>query len=132
MTIPPPPDPKYLLPDPEECEDKTWPVGLDPYNELRARFVLWQERLIVDFAINQVTLIEDGWSDVARIDCFHGVIHRHQFQRGSTATIARVEFVKIPTDESGWAFVDSWYDQALKMMEDEWEQTLRRWNRDGR
>ena len=130
MTIHPPPDPVYLLPDPNECVDETWPEGLDPYNELRARYVLWESRLIVDFAITQVTLADDGWRKVARIDCAHGVIHRHQFKAGSDVTVARIEYAPIPTDEAGWVFVNDWYDQALKLMLDEWQESLRRWNGD--
>lgn len=132
MTSQPPPDPGYLLPNPDDCEDHTWPVGLAPYNELRARYMLWRERLIVDFAITQITLAEDGWRDVARVDCAHGVIHRHQFQHDSAQTVARIEYAKIPVDDSGWAFVDSWYYQALKMMQDDWQEALRRWNGDSR
>lgn len=132
MSIPLSPEPTYLLPDPDECEDQTWPEALDPYNELRARFMLWRGHLIVDFAITQITLAEDGWQEVARIDCAHGVVHQHQFRRGKTGDIERVEFAKIPADESGWAFVDAWYDPALKKMKDEWQENLRRWNGDSR
>lgn len=53
MTIRPPEPEPYELPPPDECEEIEGWVGLSDEDELRTRFMLWQDRYMVDFAIMQ-------------------------------------------------------------------------------
>jgi len=130
-TILPPDDPAYELPPPEECEDVTWPHVLSPRDELRARMNLWQGTRMVEFAITQIRRDADGtWQEVARVDTCHGVVHKHQLWRGSSDTVGqRTELERIPP-ERGWETVDKWYDLALTLMQDGWQENLRLWGGD--
>ncbi|WP_157631233.1 DUF7718 family protein [Catelliglobosispora koreensis] len=131
MTIHPPTDPQYELPPPEECEDETWPVVLAPRHELRARRNVWRDCYIVEFAIMQIVLIDGHWREIARIDTCHSSVHRHYLRKDhpEDSVGIRVEIAPIPMS-NGWEVVDSWYDRSLKLMEDEWQENLRRWGGD--
>lgn len=91
--------------------------------------VSWTYRgLIVDFSIEQYRVDpgDGAKTKIARIDCCHGTIHRHQYdQNGQDVYDGRVILV-IPPDD-GWAIVDSGYDEAYDVMLNEWDANLRRW-----
>jgi hypothetical protein len=90
----------------------------------------WEYRgKIVDFAVSQVVHIEGKWVDVARIDTAGGTIHRHQYDQGGSDLWDHRKIRDIP-HENGWDVVDRGYEEALDMMENEWEDNLRRWRRD--
>lgn len=131
MTIPPPHDPPgYELPDPDECEEIVGPEVLAYGHELRTRFVMWKERLIVEFAIIQIVRHNGHWVEVSRIDTCHNAIHQHYLGKKRPAdTVGQREILEeIPT-ENPWAVVDRWYDLALTRMQNDWRDSLRRWRR---
>ncbi|GAA1744898.1 hypothetical protein GCM10009681_14790 [Luedemannella helvata] len=120
----------YKPPPEEECHCETFvfhPTGRenDPI-KLHVRFMQYQGK-IVDFSINQVFVLDGISHDIARIDTAHGTIHRHQFfpRRQQVRTV----ITEIPVDD-GWNVVDKGYDNALDVMQDEWDDNLRRWNSD--
>lgn len=121
---------RYYPPPLDACDEMTVPVRLpQPGNELRLRYAVYRD-LIVDFAVVQIVRVEGDWVNVAKIDCDRGVIHRHQYERETGRDILDHEpLYEIPPDR-GWEVVDRWYDQAVQLMEDEWEDNLRRWNGD--
>lgn len=100
-------------------------------NMLHVRYQVWRD-LITFFAIMQLVLDEGEWKHVARIDCCHDMIHRHQFVRSDGRDIFdRQKIVTIPWDGgTRWNVVNSGYHDALGVMYEEWEENVRRW-RDG-
>ncbi|TDB95810.1 hypothetical protein E1091_09890 [Micromonospora fluostatini] len=121
---------RYKPPPPDACEEDTVPVRLPiPGNELRVRTVVYRN-LIVDFAVVQIVRFEGRWITVAKIDCDRGVIHRRQYVRSTGEDILDHQpLCPIPPDR-GWDVVDRWFRDALDLMEDEWEDNLRRWRGD--
>lgn len=100
-------------------------------DELRIRQVVYTEK-IVDFAIMQLHWEGQCHHQVARIDCCHSMIHRHQFTRDGHDLYDRLQIKAIPADGgTRWNIVDAGYHEVLALMYDEWEDNLRRW-RDGR
>ncbi len=87
--------------------------------------------LFVDFAIQQLYIYEDGGeTEVARIDCCHGIIHRHQFVKSTGEDIYdRRPIATIPAAD-GWQVVHHGYDEAYEIMLSEFNENEKRW-RDG-
>jgi hypothetical protein len=99
MSAPPPSEPEYLLPPPDECEEYTWPVLLPDASQWLIVRLLWWNNRIVDFAVMQAVR-EDGQTRiVAKIDCDGGVIHRHQYTRDDQDLWGHRLIRRIP---SGW------------------------------
>lgn len=131
MTIHPQRAPIYTPPAREECEEVTYPHVLTLEDELRCRWWLWQDTYNVDFAIVQLVRVDGEWHEVARIDCAHGDVHHHQLFRASPSDTVgirkRLELIPV---QRGWETVDRWYGQALTLMENEWQDSKRRWGGD--
>ncbi|MEV0006068.1 hypothetical protein AB0H28_27815 [Micromonospora sp. NPDC050980] len=71
----------------------------------------WYKGRIVDFALQQLTQREDGeWAEVARIDCCHSTIHRHQFTFDGKDLYDHRVIQQIPKE--GWDVVNAAYDAA--------------------
>ncbi|WP_449560182.1 DUF7718 family protein [Micromonospora echinaurantiaca] len=121
---------RYDPPPLDVCEEITNPIRLPGSgNELRVRMAIYRNQ-IVDFAVVQIVRVDGKWVRVAKIDCDRGVIHRHQYVRSTGEDVwDHRPLCEIPPDR-GWEVVDRWFDQALQLMEDEWEDNLRRWNGD--
>ena len=81
---------------------------------------------IVDFAIQQEAELDGDWAEVARIDCCHSTIHRHQFNQAGTDTYDRRVIQNIPKE--GWDVVNAAFQGAVDVMLSEWEENHRRWN----
>lgn len=133
MTIVPEPEsPTYELPDPEECEEYPDKVVLSAGHELYVRFLLWKDRLIVEFAIGQIVRHNGRWVEVARIDTCHASVHKHQLRKDRPDdTVGQREELEAVPIVNGWTTVDRWYDRALILMKDSWNENLRRWRRRG-
>ncbi len=131
MSTIPDADPFYEPPARDECEECEYPWTLAADHQLRCRWWLWQEAYKVDFAIVQVTRAGGKWCQVARIDCDHGVVHRHRLRRQNPDDTVGVrdELMPIPY-QRGWETVDKYYDDALKLMQDSWRENLRIWGGD--
>lgn len=120
---------EYQPPPTWICDVFEHPNEVAPNQQIFVRQYIYKGK-VVDFAIVQQTLIEGEWRDVARIDCCHGTVHRHQYgSDGKQVGEPRV-IRQIPTDD-GWNAVDGTYDEADAVMFNEWRDNLRRW-RDGR
>lgn len=85
---------------------------------------------IVDFAIMHQFKTDTRVLDVARIDCCHGVIHRHVFNRRQEDLVDQQPIHKIIVDGSEWETVDKWFEPCANKMDNEWESNVRRWNND--
>ncbi|MFY1674375.1 DUF7718 family protein [Plantactinospora sp. WMMB334] len=133
MAIRPKKDRYYPPPD-EACELPNvfhiYPTGEpnDPHR-IAVRQKIYKGQ-VVDFAINQTTLVGKKWRDVARIDCCLGFIHRHQFDQDGNDLIGHQKIVDIPLVDP-WVVVSKGYLDALTVMHDEWEDNYRRWQGDG-
>jgi hypothetical protein len=127
LTIQPQQEPGYEPPPTDECEEQVWPLLLpEPGHKLIIRQV-WHRDRMVDFAVVQVVRTDTGWQSVAKIDCSRGTIHRHQFDRAGEDLWDHRLIKVIPVD--GWDVVDEGYGLALAIMEDEWQENYRRWDR---
>lgn len=129
---PKPPRQKYVPPPDEACDLPqvffTYPTGQDDGNRIAIRVKIYRG-LIVDFSLNQHTLVDRRWRNVARIDCAGGTIHRHQFDQDGNDLIGH-ELIKEIPPEDGWDVVHKGYLSALDVMHDEYEDNLRRWRND--
>jgi hypothetical protein len=124
--------PKQYKPPPSPpAIEMNSPMEITDTDTLKIRRVMYHEK-IVDFAIMQFTLEGDDWHQVARIDCCHSMIHRHQFTRDGRDLYDHLEIKAIPADGGDrWNVVHAGYFDAYAIMFEEWEDNVRRW-RDGR
>lgn len=118
-------EPHYSPPPEGACEVEVVPVDLSETDQFVLRLQSHKGR-IVDFAVVQRTRDGGSWFDVARIDCCHGTIHRHQFDRQGTDVYDQ-RVIKEIQGEEPWKIVDEGYTEAYEMMFNEWEDNLRRW-----
>lgn len=127
MAIPEQPR-RYSPPPSAVCEEMTVPVHLPmPGHQLRIRQVIYKDR-IVDFAVIQVSRVDDSWVQVARVDCDGGSVHRHQFTQDGVDLMDHLLLAPIPEGTNGaWNVIEEWFDRAVRMMEDEWEGNHWRW-----
>lgn len=120
----------YKPPPPGACEVMVYPVEITPTDRITVRQHIYRGK-VVDFAIMQEVREGEIWHHVARIDCCHGTIHRHQFTRdGQDIYGHRVIREITGLAGEGWDVVDDTYDMAQEAMFNEYEDNLRRW-RDG-
>lgn len=120
----------YRPPKLEVCEVLVYPVEITPTDRITVRQQIYRGK-VVDFAIMQEAREGETWHHVARIDCCHGTIHRHQFIRDGTDVYDHRVIQEIPGPPGkGWDVVDGTYDVAQDAMFNEYEDNLRRW-RDG-
>ncbi|MDQ7903317.1 hypothetical protein RB614_02125 [Phytohabitans sp. ZYX-F-186] len=129
MTIYPLADDDCYQPPPDhECEEFQHHIDLAPGHRMGFRQVYRRgTSQMVYFAIWQAVRQDEEWHPVARIDCSHGTVHRHQFtQLGENH---RIVLVEIPV-ERGREVVDRWYEPAEAMMQNDWVDNIRRWHGD--
>ncbi|WP_035875861.1 DUF7718 family protein [Kitasatospora cheerisanensis] len=107
-------------------------IEITDTDELRIRMQVYKD-LITFFAIMQMVWDDGEWKEVARIDCCHSTIHRHQFVLPDGRDIHDHQLiVEIPPDGGErWSVVNDGYHKALAVMYEEWETNVQRW-RDGR
>ncbi|MFF9393243.1 DUF7718 family protein [Streptomyces griseoluteus] len=118
----------YVPPPREVCTVETFPIYITADDRLTIKQHVYKGK-IVHFAIMQDIREGDIWHHVARIDCCHGTIHRHQYNRAGDDIYDSRVITEIPAD-NGWSVVDAGYQVAQDAMFDEYEENLRRW-RDG-
>lgn len=122
---------QYKPPGVPPAIERNYTLDITDTDMLKVREVVYR-KFIVDFAIMQLTWQAEDWQHVARIDCCHGMIHRHQFDQQGNNLDGHAEIKVIPgEDDSRWEIVQDGYWAALGTMQEEWEENLRRW-RDGR
>ena len=119
-------EPRYRPPAVPPAIPTVYPIELTPEDRLVVRMSCYRGK-IVDFAIMQETWGGDMWTPVARIDCCHGTIHRHQFDQAGVDVLDHALICDIPAQGDSWGVVHRGYDDALTTMMDEWEDNLRRW-----
>lgn len=116
---------EYRPPPKTACDERQWPQYLTEVDRLHIRTWRYRGR-IVDFAIMQIIEVDGKDVHVARIDCCHSIIHRHQFDKAGVDLYDHRVIVPIP-HEDGWDVVDAGYAAATDVMFNEWEENLRRW-----
>ncbi|TKA09509.1 DUF7718 family protein [Actinacidiphila oryziradicis] len=122
---------QYKPPSCPPAEELNFRLEFTETDEFRVRQVLYRD-FIVDFAIMQMVREDGSWVHVARIDCCHSTIHRHQFTHAGDDLYDHLEITAIPPDGGDrWSIVHAGYFSALGTMQEEWAENLRRW-RDGR
>ncbi|WP_433230537.1 DUF7718 family protein [Micromonospora sp. CA-248260] len=115
----------YRRPTCPPAEEFPVDADLAPGHRLIMRPRIYKGR-VVDFALQQMARREDGdWVEVARIDCCHSTIHRHQFVADGTDIYDRRVIQQIPKD--GWEVVNAAFEPAVEAMMAEWEENVRRW-----
>ena len=125
------PETKHYRPPPcPPAEEKNFRLELTDTDELHVRQV-WYRDKIVDFAIMQLVWEDGERVHVARIDCCHSMIHRHQFNQAGEDVFNHRQITAIPPDAGNrWSIVHAGYYSALGTMYEEWADNLRRWRDD--
>lgn len=127
MTVHPAQPEAYRPPPDHACDVETFPISITETDQLMVRLHLYRHRT-VDFAIMQLVRQDDTWVEVSRIDCCHGTIHRHQFDRTGVDLYDHKVIMDIPASrDDAWAVVGAGYDDALDVMMTEYDENLRRW-----
>ncbi|MBO0868731.1 MAG: hypothetical protein J2P15_09225 [Micromonosporaceae bacterium] len=119
----------YRPPPANQCFTGTytiWPMGTqNDVHAVAVRYAVYQG-LYVDFSLNQICVVDGISRAVARIDCCHSTIHRHQFNQEGTDLLRGEVICEIPA-EGGVKVVHNHYQPCLDIMDDEWEDNFRRW-----
>lgn len=125
------PDPEVYVPPPFELLDARLelPIHDEGGHLLTYRQDIYRGK-IVNFAIMHQFTTDTRVLDVARIDCCHGVIHRHVFNRRQDDVVDRQPIHTIIVDGTEWDTVDAWFEPCANKMDREWESNVRRWNDD--
>lgn len=129
MTITPPPEPHYVPPGLDVAIQTVTPIDITREDQMVVRQRFYRGK-VADFAICQKVRVNGKWVDVARIDCCHSTIHRHQFNQEGIDLYDHRVIIEIPAVE-GWNVVDAGYDNAYNVMLNEWDQNLERWRNGG-
>lgn len=129
MTIFPPPEAQYVPPGLDVCTQSVTPIDITAEDQMVVRQRIFRGK-VADFAIAQKVRVGGRWVDVARIDCCHSTIHRHQFDQAGVDVYDHRVIIEIPAVE-GWYVVDAGYDNAYSVMLSEWDQNLERWRNGG-
>lgn len=125
MGTEPVPESPYVPPPAAACSEDVFPVMITEADRFHVRLRSYRGK-IVDFAITQLTTVDGvGEVTVARIDCCHGSVHRHQFNREGDDIYDHRVIRAIPL--KGWDVVDEAYTEAYETMFNEWDENLRRW-----
>lgn len=120
----------YVPPDFEDLDERLeLPIYDADGHMLTYRQDIYRGK-IVDFAIMHQFKTDGRVLDVARIDCCHGVIHRHVFNVKQEDLVDHQPIHNIVVDGFEWETVDSWFLICAEKMEKEWEHNVRRWNND--
>lgn len=120
---------RYKPPPMEACEETTVPIRL---HSVGSELLVWTARyrnLIVDFSVTQRVRGEEGWHEIASVYVDQGHTLFEQHFRASGVSSRRRSLVEIPVRQ-GWRVVDGAYLPAVRMMQDDWHDNLRRWNGD--
>ncbi|QNP94248.1 hypothetical protein IA203_01280 [Corynebacterium wankanglinii] len=117
-------------------------IVLQPEGTCTLHVVAWNYRgKIVDFALTQMAdEVEDprnGDDHVARYDCCHSEVHKHQYFRSghhfqTGAKEQRTVIAKIESQDPSWETIDAEYDRYYDDMTESWAANYRRWDSDGR
>ncbi|RZU72005.1 hypothetical protein EV384_0344 [Micromonospora kangleipakensis] len=121
---------RYSPPPAKACQVHTLPFRLPkPGQELYVACRTYRDH-IVDFSVTQSIRADGQWMKVAQILQEGGSVRLRQYTRSSQSEAAEdLELQVIPTD-GAWDVVDRSYAEAVAMMQDNWEENLRRWNDD--
>lgn len=119
-------DARWVYAPEEHDEEYRYENILSPTDALHVRHVYRRGR-IVAFNITQMTRRGGKWHHVARADSCHGTVHLHRFDVDGNEVGDPKTLVEVFTESD----LENGYDQAEEMLEDQWQENLRRC-RDGR
>ncbi|WP_157756632.1 hypothetical protein [Plantactinospora sp. KBS50] len=129
MTSQPPGENCYEPPPDDECEEFAATIDLAPNVRMGTRLVyLRGTSQLVYFAVWQAIKLDGRWERVARVDCHHGTIHRHDFTRSGRNQVTVLAAIPVASGSS--ELLDRWCTQVESIMQNEWEANVRRWRDD--
>ena len=132
VTPPPPAEGEYYPPPDHDCEELPgFPIVISGTERIAGR-ALEHRGKVVDFSISLQIRDASGavWVEVARIDCRHGTVHKHQFNRsGREAKVTKIRDIPSGSDEEAWDVVDSGYDSATELFTTQAESHVRAWRK---
>lgn len=129
MAAPPEPTFQYMRPVGAELVQDA-PITLDATQGQSVHVKQWcYKGWTVDFSLTH-QLEEDAgeYQHVARYDCCHSEVHKHQLYRYSEAE-TRHTVKQLDDPKTAWEDVDTVFPEAYDDMIDNWEENYRRWNR---
>ena len=124
MGIKPTPVPEYRPPAGGDVWE--YPIYLGEGHMLLVRQVIYRGK-VVDFAIMQFYGEDEDRSEIARIDCCHGCIHRHLFDKKGNDIMDRDVIAEIVVGQDEWATVDAAFEGCSDRMQSEFMENYRRW-----
>jgi hypothetical protein len=133
MSASPPPDVIYYPPPDAECDPSPeFPIVISPTERIHGRAAIYRGK-VVDFAMT-ITIKTPGdaarWVDIARIDCRHGHVHKHQFHKsGREETVSKIKDIPCGSDAESWDLIDTEYDVATTMLLDGFDHHVRVWRK---
>ncbi|RAO23337.1 hypothetical protein MED15_01177 [Micromonospora noduli] len=121
---------RYSPPPAKACQGYVIPFRLPkPGNELHVECRTYRDH-IVDFSVTQSVRADGRWAKVSQVLQDDGAVKLRQYTRSTQSeAAAELELQVIPTD-GAWDVVDRSYAEAVAMMQDKWEENLRRWDDD--
>lgn len=133
---------EFVYRRPQGAEVYPHELVLFPGETCSLHYTQWVYRgKIVDFAItlytNEFEDPQGSEAHVARYDCCHSQVHKHQYYRsGSHYKTGEPEqrTVIAPIDDpaTAWDIVDSAFDSCLDDLAGNWQVNYGRWDTDGR
>ncbi|BAU94703.1 hypothetical protein N24_0441 [Corynebacterium suranareeae] len=135
--------PKFEYSPPSNAEKvMDGPLVLTPEGTCHLYVTAWSYRgKIVTFALTQTAdYVEDprnGEDHVARYDCCHSEVHKHQYYKSgkhfqNDSKEERTIIAPIDDQATSWDVVDTAYDECFDQMTNDWITNYRRWETDGR
>lgn len=120
-------EPRYEPPTAGECQVEEGIVYLAPDERFVHRVHYFDHRM-VDFCLEIQVRERDTWWPVARIDCTHGHIHRHQLTRSGENDHQTV-LCRLPSDDNheAWKLVANQHELACADLDSKWDAYMKRW-----
>lgn len=121
-------EPEYRPPEGGACDIVEYPIDIGDGHRLLVHQKIYRG-MVVDFAIMQFYDSGGDSHEIARIDCCHGMVHRHVFDRTGEDLMGRQEIKRIHVGKDEWATVDAEFGPCLERLLKEFEENHRRWAR---
>lgn len=117
------------------CIDFNQEIDTGELDSLRRRIVLFvrlyeYRGMVVDFCFRVVVVdSDDVETEVERVDCCHGVVHRHYFDSEGVDLGRRLELRRLFDQDGVWQQVDAICSEQNDYYFDNYHDIVRRWER---
>jgi hypothetical protein len=97
----------------EATEVEEYTVNLTPHDRVFCRYVWNQQKMLIDFCLEQQACFTSGrWSPIRRFDTAHGVVHADNYVKGGKKarkeTICDLEQIEQGCEIAEVSLYDKW------------------------